>query len=558
MTPTLSKKYSPFMSKMPKRRFIIIVYAVLLCVGSARADVRMPGDPLVEAVRGAYSRAGRVQPFTSFPVTEDEIRRAVDALSRDSSVSEEDLALLEGMFPASEGDRIEVKLDLSYRGYLRTSEEYIEEACAFENGIDLYRLYLSEPPPVRLSLGWQGENGFFLRAEQALRRELDVSDYFKADNFWQLGDPDNPVGIENHDMVRGILGWARDGWRLTFGRDRIHLGPETFSTLLVSDRIPYLDSVRVSMPFGPFRMDWYIATIPPFRLSTDGDLADPNPYGYYREDDQTIIVDALHRFEWRGRAVRVALAGNVTYVRPNNYFEISDFFPVLSWHSNDVVPNNLRLVLEGSWCFLPGWTVSAQAGYDDISAQTFGVGDTGVPTVDAYILALRRDGGTVEKPWIAILEGGYTHFLWGSFDETATGHGTSSGTLARAIYRLRVDWGAQALPLTSPYGPGSLWLRGSFDLPNPAPSLSLRAEGLFLSKNRLADLVNTPYTYDAAVAEAPRTIYGEVSLMARYVWRAFTLTLTPILAVRDGEFWAEAAIGGNFRLHRTFVVQTNR
>ncbi len=57
-----------------------------LALSAVGADPRMPGDPLVESIRAAYARVGRVQPFTSFPVTEDELRRAVEELARDPAV----------------------------------------------------------------------------------------------------------------------------------------------------------------------------------------------------------------------------------------------------------------------------------------------------------------------------------------------------------------------------------------------------------------------------------------------------------------------------------------
>lgn len=417
------------------------------------ANPRMPGDTLVEAVRSAYSRTGRVQPFTSFPVTEDEIRRAVEELARDPAADGDALDALRDRLPAQ--DRLEAGMELSYVRYLRTSEEYIED-YPDKNGIDLYRLYLSEPAPIRYYLGWEGADGLFLNAEQTLRRELDNGDFFKDDNFYQIGQARNPVAIENNNFTRGVLGWSRNGYRFAFGRDQAHIGPETWSSLFVSDRLPYLNAARASIPFGPFRMDWYAATIRPLEV-VNTSLDPVDPYGYFRTDNQTLILDVLHRFEWRGRRIRLAVAGTQTMARPNNYFELSDFFPILSWHSTHPKPYNGRTVYDASWCFLPGWTVSGQAGFDDFDAGAIGVGDTDIPTIDAYILGLRWDGGSEGRRMIAGVEGGYTHYLWGSFDEVAVGHTlTSSGTLSRAVYRLRLDDGAQGIPLTSPYGPGRI------------------------------------------------------------------------------------------------------
>lgn len=535
--------------------------AVLLVFLSATptlsAEPRMPGDALVEAVRSAYARAGRVQPFTSFPVMEDEIRRAVDELARDPEASEADLKALDRMLPPSSGNRLEADVDLAYMAYLRTSEEYIED-YPNKNGIDLYRLYLSQPVPVSWHVGWEGTDGLFLHAQQVLRREVGASDFFKPDNFWQLGQNRNPVAIENNSFMRGVLGWSRNGYVVSFGRDKAHYGPETFSSLYVSDRIPYWDSLRASVPLGSFRLDYYAATMRALKLYNTS--IDPDPaseYGYYRQENQTVVVDVMHRLEWRGRKVRVAVGGDSTMVRPNNYYELSDFFPILSWHENYPKPYNLRVMADASWCFLPGWTASAQVGFDDFDASIIGVGDTGVPTIDAYILGLRWDSGTPERPVKAALEGGYTHYLWGSFDETAVRHGLSSGTLARAVYRLRLDDEAQGIPLTSPYGPGALWLRAGLNLPKLRPDLSLEAGALLLSKNTAADLLNTPYATSETVANARRMIYGELSVSARYTWKSFAFTCAPLLAVRDGTVWGELALGASYALDLRVPIGEN-
>lgn len=44
---------------------------------------------------------------------------------------------------------------------------------------------------------------------------------------------------------------------------------------------------------------------------------------------------------------------------------------------------------------------------------------------------------------------GYTHYLWGNFP--------GEDGLSRAIYRLRARGNTLALPLTAPYGPGTLY-----------------------------------------------------------------------------------------------------
>ena len=523
---------------------ISVLLLGILLVSGLFADPRMPGDPLLEALRSAYVRAGRVQPFTSFPVTEDESRGAVDELARDPAADSETVEALRAALPPP--DRLDAGIALSYVRYLRTSEEYVED-YADKNGIDLYRLYLSEPAPIRYYLGWEGADGLFLSMEQTLRRQMDDADFFKEDNFYPLGADGNPVAIENNNFTRGNLGWVRNGYRFSFGREKAHIGPETWSSLWISDRIPYINAARTSIPIGPFRMDWYVSTIRPLEVVNTG-LDPADPYGYFRTDNQTVILDILHRFEWRGRRVRVAVGGDQTIARPNNYFELADFFPILSWHSTHPKPYNPRAIADASWVFLPGWTVSGQAGFDDFNAGIIGVGDTEIPTIDAYILGLRWDGDASGRRVAAALEGGYTHYLWGSYDEVAVGHtATSSGTLGRAVYRLKLDEGSQGIPLGSPYGPGALWFRGGLDLPDLGPGLSLKAGAPLLSKNTAADLLNTLYEASSAVENAPRTLYFELAASARYSWKSLSFTFAPLFAVRDGEIWAELALGASWK-----------
>ena len=115
--------------------------------------------------------------------------------------------------------------------------------------------------------------------------------------------------------------------------------------------------------------------------------------------------------------------------------------------------------------------------------------------------------------------------------------------MSRAVYRLRLDDGNQGIPLTSPYGPGALWLRAGLELPDLGPGMSLEAGALFLSKNTAADLLNTVYEASDAIKNAPRTSYFELSASAKYSWKSFAFTFAPLLAARDRELWAELALG---------------
>jgi hypothetical protein len=207
-------------------------------------------------------------------------------------------------------------------------------------------------------------------------------------------------------------------------------------------------------------------------------------------------------------------------------FTIVDFLPVSIWHNADVAPNNMGLVLDFSWAALPGLAINFMAGYDDISANLFGVADDGIPTIDAYILSLDYYHGSEGLELDGLVEFGYTHYLWGNFDGKET-MGFDMGLLARAIGRYQSDGGAILLPLTSPYGPGALWAELKLNVSPRDSVLAFGLDALVLSTNSAANLVTLAFTANPAVREAPRDILIEGGLSASAALGAFSLKARP-------------------------------
>jgi hypothetical protein len=268
---------------------------------------------------------------------------------------------------------------------------------------------------------------------------------------------------------------------------------------------------------------------------------------------ETIILDAMHRFEYSFPKLRLAVTAQQIVAREKNSIYIADVFPVFSWHNGWVGPHNLSLVLDGSYAPGGGVELYAQAGYDDVNAgDLLGVGDTEIPTISAYLL-----GAAVDRPtrggdrWKAKLEGGTTHFLWGNFHEYDIERGNY---LARAIYRYERDEEYVLLPLTSPYGPGARWLtlQGAFRWKE---GFGLTGEARLVRKNVDASLVTTSYDNFGAAKEGEmqNRWYAEVSAYKRFPY-GITLFFRPAYVIRSGAAWPEITLGGSVEFsHRAAV-----
>ncbi|MFO8065407.1 MAG: hypothetical protein R6V29_12355 [Spirochaetia bacterium] len=360
----------------------------------------------------------------------------------------------------------------------------------------------------------------------------------------------NPAPFENNMMHAGYLEIPGDYLELVFGRQQVHIGPSPHSSIMASDRLPYLDAARLSLTLGDLRMIHLVSSLENRASEAEqeadlpGRLADET----YGHEDQyaygkNMIFYNVHYFEYAWDRLRLGIAGQMLVSRPMNEFHLADFFPVFSWHNADIVPHNMAMVIDGSFMAAPGLELYAQVGWDDVSAETFGVADSDLPTIPAYIGGLRYERETNGLRLGGTLEGGYTHYLWGNFYEEFA--------LSRAIYRQNVDGGRRSMALTSPYGPGVLWslLRVGADFDS---GFDLEAEYHVRSENTRANLYDTPYESTGRVANAPRRVLHRIALHPTYhIGSGVELRAEPALLVDGGEIGFEASVGMTYRYSTT-------
>jgi hypothetical protein len=466
-----------------------------------------------------------------------------------------------------EGVPLRTELDLNLVYTYRSAEELVE-AGAYKSGIDLQRDYFAVPPLARGSIELGGPQGLALGLEAEARREFNTNykdGFFQETNFPLLGRDRNPVSVEKAAVTRGALYWRSPSIDLALGRDKVDYGKELEGSLYPSARLPFLDAFRARGRLGPFALDWMVATMDAIKDYDDYDV-DPNwvqggspgdnglGYGFDEDDgsgttsgDPTTILETLHRLSWDFGKFRVGLAENCIVARRNNRILITDILPLVSWHQASVMPNNMALYWDIAWDPMPGLSFAAEGGYDDINGNIVGVGDSAVPTIDAYVLGgrYRSDGGRGSVD--AYFEAGYTHYLWGNFSAYRQGSITDVDPLARAIYRFRLNAGGALLPLTSPYGPGALWLRLEGGCRPWAAGPRIGAELLLLGKNEEADLIATPY--DLSAKDAGYLFFGSLTLPLSWEIGSFDLSLAPAALLRNDRWWVESTIALSYR-HR--------
>jgi hypothetical protein len=374
-----------------------------------------------------------------------------------------------------------------------------------------------EQPAAQLSLGFEQLDGISLFIQIVLQRQ-----WLDSDAWSNLPIPagGNPVPAEYNNIRAGYLAMPVGPIHVTIGRQQVSIGPHPFDSLMVSDRTPFLDAVATRLSSGPLEMTWLISTL-------ENGIAQPdvepvvNPlYGF---DTNTIFYN-IHHFQWNWPRLNIGIGSQILVAREMNNFHLGDFFPVFSWHNADIIPNNMCLV--GDVVFRPydGSQLFVQYGFDDIDGSIFGWVDSEVPTICGLIV-----GGSHRLPWLngrVEAVGGYTHYLWGNFDEEQF--------LARAIYRLEADGSRKSMPLTSPYGPGAAWLDAAIG----ASVGRFRAETRYLAVGLKpgVDLYSTPYETSTSIEGIRRAWTHHLCALIGYsIPRLAEVIVAPGLEMARGE-----------------------
>jgi hypothetical protein len=541
-----------------------VVLILLTGGGAIWGELFYEDSAEVNLLRRLYRRAGKVLPLSSYPVHGSDLADLGDKLP--PLKSGEDQILLEELL-----DRLKPKEEeaLILRGSLAAAYEHSFRAAvpvlvddgAVKNGEDIRRAFLGFSPILSMRGGVEKFTGPYTDIQADLRPPW-KENFSPHNNFIPLPE----VDISFDMLSKGVLGWNGKYLDVFFGRDKVHFGHSPGASLYPSGRLPYQDGLRLYAPLGPFSFDYLLATIQPKRASHDviPNSIDHKPiksdaFGFMDDPNPTTILTAVHRFQWNFGALKAGVGGTVVYARSNNMFLMTDILPIFVYHNADIRPNNLNLVLDFSWTFYPGFTLTGILGFDDISAKAFGLPDGPTPTIPAGILQLEYSA--LPGPAIDfLLEGGYTHYLWGNYafgDAKEVSWGEAP--LAKAIYRYAPNGRAILLPLTSPYGPGTIWGRLVSTLDFSRLNLTITADLLVLSKIDEVNLVDTLYI-ERALKKDRQVLYVSLDLPCVYTWKYMEFLFSPALLLqeRDRQIALECTLGVRIKLGGEYRHETTR
>ena len=551
-----------------------ILLLLLLClVLPLWGEYYYQDDPEILALIHLSRRMGKVQPFSSFPVHGSDILDFADSLlylPAAKNLNEADRSMLEDLIDGLEKQKEE---EIIIRGGLATayehrfsSREVLFGEREMPNFEDVRRAYLNFSPVISLSAASGTFNGIWIGAQFDIRPSWE-DDYDPMNNFF------TKVDIAYDLVKRGIFAWNGSYLNVFFGRDTVHWGNPQGSSFYPSALLPFLDSLRMNVPLGPFSFDYMLGTIMPkrsrFRDVGDAarkyfpDATPKNPlgpyFGYMNDDSEqnpSVILLAAHRFQWNFGRIKAGIGGTIVYARANNQFLITDILPVIIYHNSDSVPNNLSMMLDAEWTIIPGLSLSVMMGFDDINAKSVGIPDDGIPTIPGALLQLEYSAGNNKFFQSYTLEAGYTHYLWGNF--AYKGPDIWCGVyLARAIYRYTPNKYAVLLPLTSPYGPGALWGKFNGSVIFPDRHIKAGAELLFLAKNSRVNLVDTPYLADDSLNSFDQ-FYFTLDIPLSYTWRNLEFSISPALLCGTGGTAIECTLGMRWSLEGTRSFSVHR
>ena len=424
-------------------------------------------------------------------------------------------------------------LDVAYEYRLAPFGEFLVEESVVKSGIDLMRNVFDRAPFARMALGYGRQEGLAVAIETTFRPQWDGT-WYETDNLPTVGASGDPLKVENSFITRGVAYWRSPSLSFAFGRDKVDYGGILYGSLLPSYRLPYLDNLRARAVMGDFAIDYMLVTIQAIK-SWDGIDVTPNDgsveyYGWEDGENPTTIVEGLNRFSWKIGDLILAVSDHAMMARRNNRFYLTDFFPVISRHQTSILGTNNSLIFDASWQPLDGLKLAAQAGFDDINADIFGISDTSSPTIDAYVLGAEYRGSNGSGAMFASGEVGYTSYLWGNYDGSGI-HPNDVNPFLRMQYRFLTDTGAMLLPLTSPYGPGAVWFKAKYRYEFLRTGFRAGLDLLLLSKNEEANLISTPL--DRSAESGSIVYFGELSIPLDYAIGSWQATVTPAILYRS-------------------------
>lgn len=500
----------------------------------------------VKKLERLYRSSGLLFPVSAYPISAERLLKVTQKLIQSKQIDtrtqekarELEAKLINESIPLQA--RFHLGLAYEYRSFINPQRAEAQNAHETTLGIDFFRFYLSRPPLITLGFKAQSVGGFSLALNVPLAEKWS-NDLFVNDNFPTFGPFGSQLPTEYHALERGILYWSAFGLDVAFGRDTAHFGSPQGTSLTVSEKLPYMDQLRLHLPIGPLSFDWMASSLSSYK-SINRDVypnqtnsnTQPPSFGFEEDLYPSTIIYASHRLEYRVKRGSLSVGEQVIYNRRNNFYQIADFIPLSSWHSIDIKPYNTSLFSTLRLLPLKGLEVAFEIGFDDIDAKVLGIGDYDIPLIGGYIgkAAYTKTLESIGQ-LDTFLELGTTHYLYGNFDAAASGLDTKFVTpLARGIYRYRIEeYGAALLPLTSPYGPGVNWLEMNIALSRNKISSKL-AYRVF-SINTKANLIDTPYEANPDIENAARTLFQEISFRQTYARQGFSGLIEPVLLIKN-------------------------
>jgi len=480
------------------------------------------GSPQVEELDDLYTERGLSCPLTSFPVSDRELLATAERLQEDAD--DDQRAAVDELVGELSGKPGEY--GLFYKAKTTVDADSSRSGSASNDFGKGLKDYLGREPFLYCGLGVDRPlRGFAYIDIEARKR------FYRTDQDLSVPVDGDAGGlrweVEDHDVKRGVIAFFQDDFDLWIGRDQNRYGPSK-SSLICDPSVPYLDSIRFEYYAGPFTLSYRLSTLDDRQAVSD--VTPVQPYAF----TQNTILNVVHRFQYSSPRFEVAVTGEQFVVRPQNSFQVADVLPVISWHNADITPNNMSLILDASGTPLPGLRLAAQVGFDDIDGNALGIHDDDTPTIDAEIVSM-----SIPRFLGLYLELGHTHYLWGSFDDDVA--------MARAIYRVPLMGGTQAIPMTSPYGPGSVWLRvdGARKF---GDGFSVGGSVAAVGKKKGDDLFDTDYARSTKLASAHYAFQDIVAVPVAYDRDHWRLSIIPGAKVESLNVYPSIEISSSYAL----------
>lgn len=493
-------------------------------------------DKTVENLYRSYIQIGRMPPFYYGPVLAGQVNTAANKISSPYYISNADRngATFSGF--------------TNLGGNLFSKEESIEKIGRGEanNGIDFAKNYLSKPSFLAFAADFSSSIGLGGGTQVDFRSTF-LNDYFEPFTITDDMDP-NLLG-------KAYIYFDNPYVSLLIGRINAQMGLLYSDPLFFNNAIPYIDSVRLVIPFGRyFNLHWQMTNIPAvqsvyqkdvktgndFKDEYEESLTNPNFTGLYQdyfygfEDDDfpSLILNMYQRFGFQNDFMQAGLSFNVFLARRNNRFEFADLFPFAEWHSTDVIPNNMSLGLDLAIVPTKNLLFNVQLGFDEVDAQVFGISDSTIPTIWSIIGTMQNTLLTKQINILFSTNTGYTHYLWGNFSGTSV-RDTANAALGKALYRYNGK-NPMYLPYTSPYGPGAIWFSQQaiihFNTNSYLAGLRVAPKVSLLLKDLDVNLIDT--AYERRTGDVAQMVYFSFDLPVAYAWRTLEAAITPSVHVK--------------------------